>query len=63
MYFFFIITLPLQIDAPNTNDLGMALPEEVETQDGEEIVTNGRDLFKKFEQILAKDPNKISNHQ
>jgi hypothetical protein len=41
----------------------MALPEEVETQDGEEIVTNGRDLFKKFEQILAKDPNKISNHQ
>jgi hypothetical protein len=42
---------PIHIDAPSANDVTVA--EDAETED--EIITNGRDLYKRFENLVTKD--------
>jgi hypothetical protein len=42
---------PIHIDAPSANDVTVA--EDAETED--DIITNGRDLYKRFENLVTKD--------
>jgi hypothetical protein len=46
---------PLHIEAPNSNDVNLVVTgtEDAETED--EIITNGRDLYKRFENLVQKD--------
>lgn len=42
---------PLHIEAPNAHDVTVA--EDAETED--EVITNGKDLYKRFENLVSKD--------
>lgn len=42
---------PIIIEAPNSNDVN--LNEDADTE--EEAVTNGKDLYKRFENLISKD--------
>ena len=50
---------PLHIDAPSTNDVNVA--EDAETED--EFITNGRDLYKRFENLVSKDHINIGSQK
>lgn len=41
---------PINIDAPNYHEVNLA--DDAETEDD---ITNGKDLFKKFENLVSKD--------
>mmetsp|Transcript_60 Transcript_60/g.69 ORF Transcript_60/g.69 Transcript_60/m.69 type:complete len:126 (+) Transcript_60:1146-1523(+) len=47
---------PMNIDISSLNELNQL--EEVETED--EVITNGKDLYKKFENLVQKDGNSKS---
>ena len=46
-----LFTITYQIEAPNSHDVN--LTEDAETED--EVVTNGKDLYKRFENLVSKD--------
>ena len=50
---------PLHIDAPSTNDVNVS--EDAETED--EFITNGRDLYKRFENLVSKDHINIGSQK
>lgn len=50
---------PLHIDAPSSNDVNVN--EDAETED--EFITNGRDLYKRFENLVSKDHINIGSHK
>ena len=50
---------PLHIDAPSSNDVNVA--EDAETED--EFITNGKDLYKRFENLVSKDHINIGSHK
>jgi hypothetical protein len=50
---------PLHIDAHSTNDVNVA--EDAETED--EFITNGKDLYKRFENLVSKDHINIGSHK
>lgn len=49
----------IQIEAPNANDVN--LNEDAETED--DVITNGKDLYKKFEDLVSKDHISIGSHK
>ena len=49
----------LQIEAPNANDVN--LTEDAETED--DVITNGKDLYKKFEDLVSKDHISIGSYK
>ncbi len=54
---------PLHIEAPNANDVNIVMGgagEDAETED--EVITNGKDLYKRFENLVHKDQINIGNH-
>lgn len=51
---------PLHIEAPNSNDVNL-LADDAETED--EIITNGRDLYKRFANLVQKDQVNIGATQ
>ena len=58
-YLIFKIYLYIQIEAPNTNEVN--LNEDAETE--EDVITNGKDLYKKFEDLVTKDHISIGSHK
>jgi hypothetical protein len=44
---------PLHIDAPSAHDVNVVASEDAETED--EFITNGKDLYKRFENLVSKD--------
>lgn len=49
---------PLHIEAPSSHDVNVA--EDAETED--DVITNGRDLYKRFENLVSKDHINIGAH-
>ena len=49
----------MQIDAPGSNDVN--LTEDAETED--DMITNRRDLYKKFEHLVTKDQISIGSYK
>ena len=49
----------LQIEAPSSNDVNVS--EDAETED--DIITNGKDLYKRFENLVSKDHINIGSHR
>lgn len=49
---------PANIEAPSSNDVN--LNEDAETE--EDVITNGRDLYKKFEDLVSRDHISIGSH-
>lgn len=54
-----LITNSYQIEAPNSHDVN--LTEDAETED--EVVTNGKDLYKRFENLVSKDQISIGSYK
>jgi hypothetical protein len=50
---------PIHIDAPNAHDVNIA--EDAETED--EFITNGKDLYKRFENLVQKDHINIGSQK
>ena len=48
-----------QIDAPGSNDVNLI--DDAETED--DVITNAKDLYKKFEDLVNKDHISIGNHK
>jgi len=44
---------PLHIEAPSSNDVNVIAGDDAETED--EVITNGKDLYKRFENLVHKD--------
>jgi hypothetical protein len=44
---------PLHIEAPNANDVNVLAGDDAETED--DVITNGKDLYKRFENLVHKD--------
>ena len=49
---------PLHIEAPSSHDVNVA--DDAETED--EIITNGKDLYKRFENLVQKDHIHFGGH-
>ena len=56
IYSFYMV---LQIEAPSANDVN--LTDEADTED--DVITNGRDLYKKFEDLVSKDHISIGSYK
>eukprot|EP00347_Sterkiella_histriomuscorum_P022526 403338159 len=49
---------PINIEAPSSNDVNLI--DDAETED--DVITNGKDLYKKFEDLVHKDHISIGSH-
>ena len=49
----------LQIEAPSSNDVN--LHEDAETE--EDVITNAKDLYKRFEDLVSKDHISIGSYK
>ena len=50
---------PIHIEAPSSHDVNVA--EDAETED--DVITNGKDLYKRFENLVSKDHINIGAHK
>lgn len=55
----YLNNITLQIEAPSSHDVNVA--EDAETED--DVITNGKDLYKRFENLVSKDHINIGTHK
>ncbi len=63
---------PMNIEAPSSNDVNFHAgggdgdaetnEDEIMSAGGQGMCTNGRDLYKRFEDMIARDHIRIGNH-
>ena len=54
---------PLHIEAPSSNDVNIVENSEDAETEEDNIITNGRDLYKRFENLVQKDHINIGSHK